>query len=263
VFRVTIDSSALQRDFSALSRKWLRYAINSALNETAWQTRMAWRDEMPRVFDRPTRMTLNAVLYNKATTARPYAEVFIRDEAFKGTPPATYLLATVMGGQRGQKPYERLLRHKAGILGASEYTVPGRRAPLNAFGNLPSSMIGTMLSDLGARRDPQQNSTQESRRKRQRRRAIAKRSVYFYSHGPEEDRGDGRPQHLPRGIYRRTPTAFGSALDKVLQIANATHYRQTYPVFDLAEKIFHARFQANLNKWLDWAEKAGQGQAGT
>ena len=244
MFRVRLDASSLIREFTDIEKRQLPYATMRALNDAAYQTRQAWRDAMPKVFDRPTRMTLNAILYRKATKDRVYAEVFVRDYALKGTPPATYLLSNVIGGQRGQKPYERLLRDRSGVLGPGEYTVPGKGIELDQYGNVRAGIINAMLSDLAARRDPKQNATPRSRHRRQRRGDIAKRSIYFYSAGPAADRGDGRPQHLPRGIYRRTRTGFGSSLNSALRIVNAARYKPSYPVFDLAEQIFRARFAA-------------------
>src|SRR5690606_4985368 len=95
--------------FSALERKNLPFAIVQACNATAFEIRQTWKRAAPRVFDRPTPLTVNAAQYKKATKQKLYAEIFQRDEASKGNPPAKYLQAEVEGGTRRPKAMERLL----------------------------------------------------------------------------------------------------------------------------------------------------------
>lgn len=249
MFRTTFDIAGFVRDLSDVEKRQFPYALMRALNDTAFQTRQAWGEEMDRVFDRPTRFTRNAVLYKKATKENFEAEVFIRDEALKGTPPVKYLYWQAEGGQRRQKASERLLQ-RAGVLSSGEYVVPGRGVQLDAYGNVPTRMLSAILSDVQARRDPQQRSTPQSRKRRSRRKDIGKREVFFYSHGPSGDRGDGRPQHLPRGIYGRTRTGFGSSIRQVLHIVSSARYRKRYPVYALAQRLFDQRFERNLDSWL-------------
>src|SRR5690606_17275008 len=109
--------------------------------------RETWKRTAQRVFDRPTRITVNSVLYAKATKDRLYADVFIRDEASGGTPPARYLLPEVEGGARRLKPFERLLQAQ-GVMPAGMFAVPGKGAQLDAFGNVPPSQVNQMLSQL-------------------------------------------------------------------------------------------------------------------
>jgi hypothetical protein len=246
MFRVRLDATSLLREFSDIEKRQLPYATMRALNDAAFQTRQAWRDAMPKVFDRPTRMTLNAILYTKAKKDQVWAEVFVRDQATKGTPPNKYLFWEAQGGQRRAKGSEVLLR-RMGILGGGEYTVPGKGVQLDQYGNVPSRVISTILSDLGARRDPSQNTTLASRKRRERRRDVTKSAVYFYSRGPSGDRGDGRPQHLPRGIYSRRRD---EGVRPILAIVNAATYKPRYPVFDLAEQIFRARFASLFDAYL-------------
>lgn len=246
MFRTTFDIAGFVRDLSDIEKRQFPYALMRALNDTAYQTRQAWGEEMDRVFDRPTRFTRNAVLYKKATKENFEAEVFIRDHALKGTPPARYLYQQAEGGQRAQKPSERLLQ-RAGVLGSGEYIVPGRGVQLDAYGNVPARLMNAVLSDLQARRDPQQRSTPQSRKRRSRRKDITKSAVYFYSYGPSGNRGDGRPQHLPRGIYSRQREI---GVRPILHIVSSAVYRKRYPVYELAQRLFDERFEERLNAWL-------------
>lgn len=250
MYHAHIDTTELIRNLNDEEKRRFPQAMLRALNDTAFDVRGDWRDEMPRVFDRPTAFTLNAVLYKKAKPKEYVAEVFLRNEASKGVPPSKYLLAQVQGGARAAKRSEVLLR-SAGVLSANEYWVPGRGVQLDASGNIPGRTIRTILSDLQASFDAAQRSTTESRRKRARRRDIGKREVFFYSPGPSGNRGDGRPQHLKRGIFGRTRTAFGSALRLVMHIVQgAPQYTKTYDVFALTERLFAQRFERNFRRHM-------------
>lgn len=249
MFTISYDAAPFISRMSDVEKRQFPFALANALNDTAFQVRAAWRDEIPKIFDRPVSLTLNAVLYRKATKQNPVAEVFIRDHVSRGVPPSKYLLSEVTGGTRRAKASEVLLR-KAGVLGGGEFWVPGRAADLDAGGNVPGKTIRTILADLQATFDPLDRSTPASRKKRSRRKAIGKRAVYFYSRGPSGDRGDGRPQHLPRGIYERTRTAFGSSLESVLHVVSGVHYGSRYDVTGLARRLFNARFVSTFNAWM-------------
>lgn len=251
MFHTRIDAEELLRNLGEQEKRRIPKVILGALNDTAFDVRGDWRDEMPRVFDRPIALTLNAVLYKKAQPSSLVAEVFLRNHVAKGTPPAKYLTPQVEGGTRGPKASERLLRN-VGILGADEYWLPGRSVRLDGHGNVPGRTVRTVLSDLQASFDARQHSNVESRRKRARRKDAGKREVFFYSRGPSGNRGDGRPQHLKRAIYGRTQTAFGSAIRVVMHIAtSAPKYRKRYDVFTLTQRLFARRFERNYRRWMD------------
>src|SRR5690606_30789418 len=133
--RVQVDAdNMLGRKFSELERRNLGFAVVQACNATAFEIREIWKRTAPRVFDRPTAMTLNAAQYRKATRTRPYAEIYLRDEAHKGTPPAKYLFPQVEGGERRHKGVERLLQSK-GAMPAGMFAVAGKGAELDSHGN--------------------------------------------------------------------------------------------------------------------------------
>ncbi|WP_299948409.1 hypothetical protein [uncultured Microbulbifer sp.] len=121
--KLTFDASAFDRASRALQRQ-LPYAGAQALNNVAFRIRGEARAVMGRVFVNPTRLTLNAVLVDKATKHTGVARVYIRDQATKGTAPSKYLAPAVFGTSRNEKRFERALRY-AGLLPAGMYVVPG------------------------------------------------------------------------------------------------------------------------------------------
>lgn len=224
----------LRRKFTELEQKNLPFAVMQAVNNTAFAVREEWKRQMPRVFDRPTRLTQNAVLYRKATKQNLAGEVFVRDEAFKGTPPARYLLAQVQGGQRAMKPFENRLAAQ-GILPAGTQAVPGRGAPLDSYGNLKSSVVTQLLSQLGAQREAGFNANQTAASaKRRRARKSSKRGEMFALKKP-------RGRLLP-GVYERFKFGGTSVLRSLLLFVRPARYTVRYRIFDLAERMYNKEF---------------------
>lgn len=93
------------------------------------------RQEIATKIDRPTPMTLRASRYKPANIDRTEYDVFVQDEASKGTPPSKYLRALVTGGYRANKRHETLLRSKD-ILPPGWQVQPGADAAKDAYGNL-------------------------------------------------------------------------------------------------------------------------------
>ncbi len=245
--RIVVDGgNVVSRQFSELERTQLPFATANAINATAFDTRERWKEVMPRIFDRPTALTRNAVLYTKATKANLSAEVFIRDEAFKGTPPAKYLAAQVMGGSRRQKGIERQLT-AAGLLPAGMFVVPGQGAKLDQHGNIPRSQLTQIKSQLGAQADPLSNESPASRGRRLKRNARKGKlgGNYFAA---SKSRG-----RLVAGVYERIRTATGSVVSSVLHFVRSVSYRRRYPIFDMAQTIFNRRYPANFEKSLSAA----------
>lgn len=252
MFTTTIDARDMIRTLSTLEKKEFPFALAVALNDTAFQdVRPGWKDEMPRVFDRPTRLTLNAVLVKKARKKNPVAEIFLRNTAHKGTPPARYLIHEVEGGTRLHKPFENILI-RAGIMSANEFAVPGTSYPLDNFGNIPGKVIRALLSDLQVSRsdDTSSFSTPASRRRR-RRRKRKRGGIYFLSRGGQNV--------LPRGVYERIITGFGVSARTVLHFVSSVRYEERFDAYqiaqDLFDKNFPRRFRAAMKKAVRTSRK--------
>ncbi len=248
---IEVDAdNLLGRQFSELERQNLPFAIMQAVNATAFEIREQWKRVAPRVFDRPTSLTRNAAMYRKATKDRLYAEVFLRDEAVKGAPPAKYLVPQVEGGVRRKKAFEVLLQQK-GMMPAGQFAVAGRGAKLDAYGNVRAAEITKILSQLGAQRDAYQNQSNASAR----RRASRKRrgGEYF---AITKQRGRLRP-----GIYERIGTGFGSAVRSIFIYTSRATYRPRYDIFGLAQrqwdKLMPFYFNRELAKALQSSKYRG------
>ncbi|WP_312328404.1 hypothetical protein [Stenotrophomonas sp.] len=240
--RIAVDpGDVLGRQLTDLEQSQLPFAVSQAANRVAYEVRERWKQQAPRVFDRPTPLTVNAAMYRKATKAQPYAEIFIRDEAFKGTPPAKYLLAEVEGGQRRRKGFERLLQSR-GILSPTQFAVMGRGAQANQFGNVPAGQITKILSQLGAQRDRYLNQTAVSK-KRRRGKKNNRDGEYFVL---TKRRGVLRP-----GVYERIGR--GSGVRSIFIFTTTAGYRPRYDIFGMAEDTWKKLMPFYLKRELEKA----------
>lgn len=237
--------NAFGRQLNELERTQLPFATMQAINATAFDTRQRWAEVMPRIFDRPVALTLKAVLYTKATKKNLSADVLIRDEAYKGTPPAKYLQAQVMGGSRRHKGIEKRLAAQ-GILPAGQFVVPGLGAKLDAYGNMPRSQLNQILSQLGAQFDPLANQTDVSRKRRQGRDRKKRLGVTTDIFAMRKARGRLKP-----GVYERANIGrLGSQVRSLLRFVTGVSYRKRYDVFGMATKIFARRYPDNFHAEL-------------
>lgn len=151
------------------------YAAATALTRTAQiAAKKDLPDAMRRVFDRPTRYTLNSLFVKPATKENLSARVQVKDLTYNGgTVPEDFLLPSVVGGGRNEKRFERLLRY-SGMLPFGWRAVTGSGAPLDAFGNLQPGEMQRILTAVGANRDKWQNRSGSKRSK-----ANAKNAPYF------------------------------------------------------------------------------------
>lgn len=248
MFKTDVDVTAFVKALTKIEQEHFPRAVVAAINDSLFDAREAWKRDIATVFDRPNALTLNAVLYRKATLDTLTGELFLRNEAAKGTPPSRYLVPSVRPGERDEKPFEFLLRN-AGVLGPNEFVVPGRGYPLDPYGNVPAGVLTAILSDLSAARETTNNSTVASRLKRARRKNTAKAKVYFYNRA--------KHGHLPRGIYERVRFGGGSSVRMVLKIIErAPRYPKRFDAFGIAQRMFATKFPVRFRARLSEAIKA-------
>lgn len=236
---VTAHVREAERLLTATERRHLPFATALALTRTAIEVQKVEKQEIARVFDRPTRWALNAP---KVRPARrndwplQTAEVFIPGLEGRGIGGGKYLFAQVHGGPRRAKRHEVLLR-QAGILQPDEFTVPARGVPLDAHGNLPGALFQRILSQLRARNDPAQNETERSRRRRLRSRT--RQGGHYFVGGGDVRRGPPRPANLPRGVYERWGAR---SIRAVLIFVRQPRYGARYDFYGIADRVARERF---------------------
>lgn len=230
-------------------------AAAAALNDAAWSGKKAIEQEMAKVFDRPTSYTLNSLRVQKARSNRLVAKVWVKNklDAGKGTSPEDYLLPQVYGGKRSLKRFEKALQRK-GILPVGMYAVPGEGAKLDSYGNMSRGQIVQIMSYFQSfgEQGYKANMNDKSRSRLARGSKNKRGFAYFVSPG----------WHLPRGIWQRVYTAFGTAVKPVLMFVRAPSYGKRLRFNEIAkataDKEFRVRFNAEVQKRIN-AQRVGAG----
>ena len=231
--------------------KKVRKGAAIALTKTAKRAEAAIREDMPRVFDRPTRWTLNGLFTVPANyrSGKFVAQVKAKDGVSAtpstgrgsgkyGVPAAYYLETLVKGGQRSAKGYEKKLR-ALGILGDNEFTVPGKAMRLNRFGNLTAATYSKIIADVqGANVGIQQGFGQSTTRRG--------RKGYFYS-----------PNLRPRGIYVRQSKK--RIVPALVFVNGAPTYKPRLDFYGIADKTFLRYIDDELDAAIDFLSQPYRG----
>lgn len=202
-----------------------------ALNFTAAETRKALVTEMERVFDRPTRWTLNGMFIERATADNPTAAVFFKEFASKGLPAGKYLRAEIEGGTRRAKRSERALA-MAGLLGNKGFWVPARGAPLDAYGNIPGPVMVRILAELKAFGEVGYvaNKTAASAKRNKRYR----QSTYFV---PQPG------SSLAPGVWQRV----GKAIKPILLFVSSVNYHKRFDFYGVGRRFADEQLPRELS----------------
>jgi hypothetical protein len=225
-FDVATDFSKFAAGLSEIQQQNLPFVMAYALTNTAKDIRAAEVEKMREVFDRPSRFALNALQVIPATKHDLRAAVTFK-EGFGSIPARRYLGPQVEGGSRSHKSHEKALI-AAGVMRSTEYAVPSRLMPLDANGNVPGSVIVRMLSDVRAQRDPANNSTAKTRKRRRK----AGRGVFVAMR-------DGKAP----GIYFRLGMR---DLRPMLLFVRAPRYTQRYPYYATASHVVDQRLPVHF-----------------
>ena len=138
--QISVDMSGINKAQAWLAQiqGQMPFAASRALNDAAKQVATDLNKSTSRYFDRPTRFTQNAYRVSmRSSKANLVAEV--RPKPIQ----ERYLLPSIRGGIRPQRPSERRLG------GIAEAYRPGRDAKLNASGNMSKAAAVKALKGGG------------------------------------------------------------------------------------------------------------------
>jgi hypothetical protein len=229
------DPSDVLKAFADLSDKDAPFITAYALTMTAKDIVAAQKASMAEVFDRPTGYTLNSLKVKSATKTDLQAQVFFKDEG--GTPAWRYLGPEVEGGDRAHKSHElRLIR--GGLMKAGEFVVPGKGVKLDAFGNIPGSLIEQILSQVGVAEQWSGYTANATKKtlKRAKKRGVGR---YFLL---RPDGSGPAMRAVQPGIYFRAGL---KDIVPVLLFVTPPKYRKRFPFHDIARTVFDARLLVN------------------
>ena len=106
--KMDFSSQDIQRQLQRLEERELPFAMALAATRTAKASQAAIKNEINRVFDRPTPWIQNSTYVLAAKKSDPTAIVYARE--WGGTPAPVTLTPQIEGGQRQYKRSEGALR---------------------------------------------------------------------------------------------------------------------------------------------------------
>lgn len=211
-------------------------ALSNALNTTVFKVREAEVTEMQRVFDRPTRYTLNSLFIFRATAANPAARVYLKENV----PGRHYLRPEIFGAGRLPKAFEYVMR-QAGVLPKNMYAVPGSGAKIDQYGNMSR---GQLLQVMSALRLAERTSGYSANRSARSKRRNSRRPEYFVGQP-----GGGK---LPLGVWQVVRFGMGSAVKPILIFVKQPVYTPRFNFHAVANaaasKIFPQEFASELRR---------------
>lgn len=212
--------------------KQAKYAAAVALTKTAQEVQTNIKQEMTRAFDRPTDYTINSVFIKPATKDKLVAKVGLKNDAYKGVPADRYLAPQIFGGRRSLKSMEKALQ-SAGLMPSGHFAVPAAAAQMDQFGNVKTSQIIQVMSQLKVQRGGGFESRASN--KAASKRTVAKQGVTYFA-VPRQYR------KLKPGIYEKRISGKGSSVKPVFIFVSMVKYQKRLRYFEVAEQTVTRKF---------------------
>lgn len=238
--KISIDTKGLdvlQARLRGLGDREIKVATVAALNSAAYQAAQATKQEMAKVFDKPTPWVLGGVRYVKARKDKLEASVDFDQWGNKtNVTVGKVLAAQISGGPRRHKRHEIALQ-RAGILPSGMAIVPGGAAEMDAYGNMKGSQIVQIMAWFKAFNEAgyKANMTDKSRERLQK---GSKKSPYGFAYFALQ-KAHGK---LIPGIYKRIKTGFGYAVRPIMYFVPIPSYSKRLDFYGVAERAARAEF---------------------
>lgn len=220
------------------------FALATAMNKTAIKAKDAVRNEMPKVFDRPTPWVLNSLRVKFATKTNLQAELAYKDRNSVES-SRSMIEPHVFTGKRHFKAMEARLMN-IGLIPAGWNAVPGAAAKLDANGNMGRGQISQLLNVLGAYTEAGYNKANDKTSARLAK-GRAKKNVYGFVYWVNKV-GSTKARHLPPGVYQRVITAFGTSLKPVLIFVKQANYKKRLDFFGVAQAVIDKEFPGEFDR---------------
>ena len=223
--KIVAKVTGIEKARKIVSSNLIKKVLIKAVSQTGQDCKAELKEEMKRVFDRPTPYTLNSI-YTKLDPKEISVRIGIKEWAGKGTPAATYLKPQIFGGPREVKRSERLL---------GNFYVPGSGVKLNKYGNIPASLITQIISSVGRFREVGllMNVTVRSRKRN-------KKPRNFFMVG-RNDKG------LHAGVWERTAS---NKVKPILIFIDQPTYSKRFDFFGVIKRTVSQRLNPNFNEAL-------------
>lgn len=229
-FRVTDNVSDVLAFNTRLQKQQLPFATALALTKTAQKVKEAEYGLMKKVFEGPTKYTLNALQMRPAKKTKLEASVGFKEGHGRGVPAKRFLNPHVHGIARSQKSHEKKL---APVMRGKNFTVPARGAKLNKSGNITGGTYMQILSRLKLAGDQSATNSGASKRKQ-------RAKTYFVPKAGSK---------LRAGVYERT----ARGVKPILIFIRSPRYTKRFPFYNKADQLSRALFPAEYKKAMDFA----------
>ena len=244
---VKFDTQSIIDQLDLIRLKQLPFATSLAINNTLKLIKLAEEREILDVFDRPTPYVQNSLFIKPSTKQTLTGEVKLKDVTFKGNPATRIFKASIEGGERKMKAYEKLLNLK-GILPNGYVTVPGDAADIDQYGNVKPAQIRQILSYFQSNRDSGSisNSTDATRAKLKRG-TKKKAGISYFAGAPAGGK-------LPLGIWQLVHTGFGvSSPRPILIFVKSTQYEKIFDFEFVAKNVSDKNLDNEFDKAMQIA----------
>lgn len=239
------DLDGIVKKLDRIQREQVPTATRNAINSLARIVVEREKREIRDVFDRPTPYTQSAVaVFKGATRQNLQAVVGIKNDTSKGVSAAKFLAASVSGGLRKQKRFEKALQ-AVGAMPSGYRAVPGDAARIDSYGNMLPAQIVQILSFFKAFPEAGYKANMTDKTRARMKKGSKGKQGFEYFVGRPGDR-------LPLGIWQRFNMGHGSAIKPVMIFVPNAVYQA---VFDFgyvgkltAEREFPAEFAKAMNE---------------
>lgn len=235
---IKVDIQGLDKTLAHLAgmQKQVKFAAAVALTRTAQAAKVEVGRLMPSELDRPKPGTTKALRVERATRDNLTAVVRLNNRG-EGVPSSEFIGHNITGGRRGMKRSELMLR-AAGILPDGLYTIPGKEAKLDAYGNMRRGQIVSILSYFRTFGITPLNSGRMNMKDKTRARMAKPRGEYYVV--PVRDRKAG----LYPGIWRRA----GNELQPVLMFVKPGTHKKLVNIHETGERVVRRDFNRNFDQ---------------
>ena len=235
----------LKRGLTAMQQEKYPSAMRNAINYTLADVKTATVARMHIDFKSPTPFTQKSMKVEEASKIKLSGRVVFKDPT-RLSESQHYLYPNTYGVKRGHKPFEAALYRK-GIIKSGWYAVPGRGVQLDGYGNVPASLYVQIIAFFNAfpEAGSKQNMTDATRARRKK---GTKKKYGFEYFALKNANGSMLP-----GIYKRTYTGFGTAIDAMFIFVPPSHvwYTRQYKFHETGVDVFRAKLKPYFGSEMD------------
>lgn len=244
-------------NFINMIPKNMNRAAHKTINDTLFNLRTEYINEMPKIFDKPNMTFLRrAFQIEKATPSNLIGSLFVKQDGLgKGTSFIDVLHHHAVASEREIKKFEKAMIYH-GHMGRDMIAAPASGAKLDKYGGLDGKFNSMLLSYFGSYTKAGFNATMTPKKKeRMARRGTIKgeRSkkkyktingvVYFLSGGSQGF--GGHRSHLFPGIYKKSGI-HGSNVEPVILFVKKKSYQKRFDFYGIAERVVSKNFQSSF-----------------